>query len=323
MTARHRRTKLDRMDGELSCAIIEVRRPVAERLPLILASPHSGCDYPAEFVAASRLDPVSLRRSEDSFVDELFAAAPGLGAPLLAARFPRAYLDVNREAYELDPAMFSDALPEFVNAGSPRVRMGLGTIARIVASGEEIYAGKLDFAEAQRRINGLYYPYHRALRQLIEEVEADFGGCLLIDCHSMPSAAGAGCGHDGADIVLGDCHGAACAPSILEAARHFLAASGFSVAINAPYAGGFTTDHYGDPCRRRHALQIEINRALYMEERNYRRKPRFATLAAQMAELIGHLGLATQGCLVDAAGERPGGPAPTARLTRRTRILTS
>ncbi len=115
------------------------------RLPLILASPHSGSDYPADFVAASRLDPLALRRSEDSFVDELFAAAPSLGAPLLSARFPRAYLDVNREAYELDPAMFSDALPGFVNAGSPRVRMGLGTIARIVASGEEIYAGKLRF----------------------------------------------------------------------------------------------------------------------------------------------------------------------------------
>jgi N-formylglutamate amidohydrolase len=302
MTAGRRRTKLDCMDGELCCAAIRVRRPAAERLPLILASPHSGCDYPAEFVAASRLDPIALRRSEDSFVDELFAAAPGLGAPLLAARFPRAYLDVNREAYELDPAMFSDALPEFVNAGSPRVRMGLGTIARIVASGEEIYAGKLDFAEAQRRIDGLYYPYHRALRQLIEEVEADFGGCLLIDCHSMPSAAGAICGREGADIVLGDCHGAACAPLILDAARDFLAGRGFAVAINAPYAGGFTTDHYGDPRRRRHALQIEINRALYMDERNYQRKPRFAALTAEMTKLIGHLSLAARECLADTGG---------------------
>src|SRR5271167_4289653 len=140
------------MDGELSCGVIDLQLPGSERLPLILASPHSGSDYPAEFIAASRLDPLALRRSEDSFVDELFAAAPGLGVPLLAARFPRAYLDVNREPYELDPAMFADALPEFVNAASPRVRMGLGTIARIVAIGEEIYAGKLHFADAQRRI---------------------------------------------------------------------------------------------------------------------------------------------------------------------------
>jgi N-formylglutamate amidohydrolase len=290
------------MDGEISCGIIDLQRPAAARLPLILASPHSGCDYPADFVAASRLDPVALRRSEDSFVDELFAAAPSLGAPLLSARFPRAYLDVNREAYELDPAMFSDALPEFVNARSPRVRMGLGTIARIVAIGEEIYAGKLCFAEARRRIDGLYRPYHQALRRLVDETEALFGGYLLIDCHSMPSAAGSVCGRDGADFVLGDCHGAACAPSILEAARQFLAERSFAVAINAPYAGGFTTDHYGDPRRQRHALQIEINRALYMDERNYRRKPRFARLAAEMGELIGRLSVAAQECLTDATG---------------------
>lgn len=290
------------MDGEITCGVIELRRPATERLPLILASPHSGSDYPPEFVAASRLDPIALRRSEDSFVDELFAAAPRLGAPLLSARFPRAYLDVNREAYELDPAMFSDALPNYINAGSPRVRMGLGTIARIVANGEEIYAGKLCFAEARRRIDGLYHPYHQTLRQLIEETEALFGGCLLVDCHSMPSAAGAACGFDGADFVLGDCYGAACAPAILEAARHFLLDRGFAVAINAPYAGGFTTDHYGDPPRRRHALQIEVNRALYMDERNYRRRPRFAKLAADMSQLIERLSLAVQECLAGATG---------------------
>ena len=135
----------------------------------------------------------------------------------------------------------------------------------------------------ERRIDGLYHPYHQALRRLVEETEALFGGCLLVDCHSMPSAAGAVCGRDGADIVLGDCHGTACAPTILEAARRFLADRGFTVAINTPYAGGFTTEHYGDPPRRRHALQIEINRALYMDERNYRRKPRFARLVAELA----------------------------------------
>jgi N-formylglutamate amidohydrolase len=289
------------MDGELSCGILDLQRPGSERLPLILASPHSGSDYPPEFVAASRLDSLALRRSEDSFVDELFAAAPSLGAPLLSARFPRAYLDVNREAYELDPAMFSDALPRFVNARSPRVRMGLGTIARIVANGEEIYAGKLCFAEARRRIDGLYHPYHQALVRLVEETEALFGGYLLVDCHSMPSAAGSVSGPDGADVVLGDCHGAACAPAILEAARHFLAERGFAVAVNAPYAGGFTTGHYGDPCRSRHALQIELNRGLYMDERNYRRKPRFARIAADMAELIRRLSLAARECLADAA----------------------
>src|SRR5215469_8358542 len=153
------------MDGELQCAlaetdIIDLKRPVTRRLPLVLASPHSGAEYPADLLAASRLDPLALRRSEDSFVDELFAAAPRLGAPLLSARFPRAYVDVNREAYELDPAMFDDPLPNFVNVCSPRVRMGLGTIARIVASGEEIYAKNLSFAEVSQRIECLYRPYH-------------------------------------------------------------------------------------------------------------------------------------------------------------------
>jgi len=269
---------------------LDIRQPPVHAVPLVLASPHSGTDYPTDLLAASRLDPLTLRRSEDSFVDTLFGAAPELGAPLLAARFPRAYLDVNREAWELDPTMFSDTLPSFVNARSPRVRMGLGTIARVVASGEEIYARKLYFAEARQRVDELYYPYHRTLRGLVHETEEAFGGCLLVDCHSMPSAASMVGGQDAADIVLGDCHGTACAPQIIEAARCFLAERQFAVALNAPYSGGFTTGHYGCPQRRRHALQIEINRGLYMDERNYRRKPAFARLAADMAALIEHLG---------------------------------
>ena len=286
------------MDGDLACGIFELRRPAtAARVPLILASPHSGTDYPAEFVAGSRLDPLALRRSEDSFVDELFAAAPRLGAPLLAARFPRAYLDVNREPYELDPAMFADALPAFVNRASPRVRTGLGTIARIVASGEEIYAGKLTFAEAQRRIDGLYRPYHRALRRLVDETAARFGGCLLIDCHSMPSGLRGVFAADGAEIVLGDCYGSSCAPQIMHSARRFFAARGFSVAINAPYAGGFTTEHYGSPRRGRHVLQIEISRALYMDERRFCKKPAFAALCDHLADLVGHLASVVAACI--------------------------
>lgn len=268
---------------------LDLQRPERHAVPLVVASPHSGAEYPEDLIASSRLDPLTLRRSEDSFVDEIFAAAPRIGAPLLAARFPRAYLDVNREAWELDPTMFADVLPSFVNGRSPRVRMGLGTIARIVASGEEIYARKLRFAEARQRVEALYHPYHHALRQLVEETEAAFGGCLLLDCHSMPSAASAVGGRDGAEIVLGDCHGAACAPHIVEAARSFLMQRRFTVAINAPYAGGFTTDHYGSPRRGRHALQIELSRALYMDERSYERKPGFPRLAAEMTALMQHL----------------------------------
>ena len=275
--------------------VFDLHEPAARRLPVVLASPHSGCEYPADFVNASRLDLLALRQSEDSFVDELFAGAPLLGAPLLSARFPRAYLDVNREAYELDPAMFSDALPSFINARSPRVRIGLGTIARIVAGGEEIYAEKLRFADAKQRIERLYHPYHHTLRRLVEGTEHMFGGCLLVDCHSMPSTSG--CSQDGADIVLGDCYGAACAPRILEAAGRFLVGRGFKVAVNAPYAGGFTTEYYGRPRMHRHALQIEVNRALYMDERRYLRKPRFVRLVVQLADLIECLGQVAQDCL--------------------------
>src|SRR6266700_3039736 len=254
--------------------VLDLRQPPRRAIPL---------------VAASRLDPLTLRRSEDSFVDAIFAAAPDLGVPLLAARFPRAYLDVNREAWELDPAMFSDTLPSFVNARSPRVRMGLGTIARVVASGEEIYARKLRFAEARQRVDALYHPYHHALRRLVDETAANFGGYLLLDCHSMPSAASTP-GQDAADIVLGDCYGASCAPRLVEAARAFLAKFDFAVVLNAPYAGGFTTVHYGNPRHGRHALQIEINRSLYMDERRYRKKPGFERLKAEMTGLLAHLG---------------------------------
>lgn len=264
--------------------------PQRRALPLVLSSPHSGREYPKEFLTGSRLDPQTLRRSEDSFVDEIFAAGPSLGAPLLAARFPRAYLDVNREAWELDPTMFADALPNFVNIRSPRVRMGLGTIARVVASGEEIYGRKLRFSEAKRRVEALYHPYHHALRRLVGETENAFGGYLLIDCHSMPSAASECGGQVAADIVLGDCHGASCAAHVVDAARSLLTRRGFSVAMNAPYAGGFTTGHYGNPRRDRHALQIEINRALYMDERSYRKKPGFERLAAEMNALVARLG---------------------------------
>lgn len=271
---------------------IEVMAPAAQRLPVVFASPHSGSDYPMEFLAVSRLDPLTLRRSEDSYVDEIFAAGPELGAPLLRARFPRAYLDPNREPFELDPAMFEDELPPFVNTRSPRVRVGLGTIARVVATGEDIYARKLDVAEAMARIDRLYRPYHRALRQLVNATRERFGGYLLLDCHSMPSgiAPPERAGRRGrADIVLGDCHGTSCHPLIMETAHRALTAKGYSVARNTPYAGGFTTAHYGKPGSGGHCLQIEISRALYMDERSFDRKPFMGRLMDDMRELAAAL----------------------------------
>lgn len=271
---------------------IEVIAPAEQRLPLVLASPHSGSDYPAEFLAASRLDPLTLRRSEDSYVDEIFAAAAGLGAPLLRARFPRAFLDPNREPFELDPAMFEDELPSFVNTRSPRVRVGLGTIARVVATGEDIYGRKLRFAEAMGRIDALYRPYHRALRQLVSTTRERFGSYLLLDCHSMPSGTvpgERGIRRARTDLVLGDCHGAACHPLIMETAHRTMTAKGYAVARNTPYAGGFTTAHYGKPAAGGHCLQIEISRALYMDERNFSRKPFLRQLAEDMRDLAASL----------------------------------
>jgi len=267
---------------------LEIMAADRQTTALVLASPHSGTNYPPDLLAASRLDPLSLRRSEDSYVDEIFAAAPELGAPLIKARFARAYLDPNREPFELDPAMFEDALPDFVNRHSPRVRVGLGTIARVVASGEEIYARKLLFSEAVQRIERLYRPYHRALAQLVEATRNRFGYYLLLDCHSMPSTTlppRTGLGRGRVDIVLGDCHGTSCDPIVADTAQRVLVDKGYSVVRNAPYAGGFTTTHYGKPGDGGHCLQIEIGRGLYMDERSYERKAFFAQLAEDMRDL--------------------------------------
>jgi N-formylglutamate amidohydrolase len=263
--------------------------PPEQTAAVVYASPHSGNSYPPGFVTASRLDPLTLRRSEDAFIDELFAAAPGKGSPLLKAFFPRAYIDPNREPWELDPTMFADALPSYVNGASPRVSAGLGTIARVVANGAEIYRGKLSFAEARLRIETLYRPYHEQLQALVEATLARFGHALLIDCHSMPSVGGPldrDPGKRRVDFVLGDCFGASCAPVVMREAENFLRRQGFAVARNDPYAGGFTTRHYGQPARRRHTLQIEINRGLYMDELRIERSAGFAALKRAIDALI-------------------------------------
>ena len=245
-------------------------KPGVQSLPFVFASPHSGDDYSEAFLAQSRLDATAIRRSEDCFVHELFSDAPALGSPLIRARFPRAYLDPNREPYELDPAMFDAPLPRWINSRSPRVRAGLGTVPRVVAGGAEIYRGKLLPEEAERRIKGCYVPYHDALVELIGETRATFGTACLIDCHSMPSAGNDG-GRQKSDIVIGDRFGASCDRSITAAATELLREQGLTVRRNDPYPGGFITEHYGRPDQGVHAIQLEFNRALYMEERTMRR----------------------------------------------------
>ena len=273
---------------------LEGLEPRPQRLALVVASPHSGAHYPPEFLAASRLDPVALRRSEDSFVDDIFGAAPALGAPLLRATFPRAYLDPNREPYELDPAMFADALPGYANTRSPRVAAGLGTIARVVATGREIYRDKLRIADALDRIHAVYQPYHGALRRLIAETRESFGCCVLVDAHSMPSVGGpmdADAGRPRVDVILGDVHGSSCAAVVTDTAESILRELGYAVTRNNPYSGGFTTQNYGRPRRGIHALQIEVNRGLYMDEEAIERKEdSIARLKRDMQAVLSALG---------------------------------
>jgi N-formylglutamate amidohydrolase len=273
-------------------AAFDVRAPAAQTAPVVFASPHSGCAYSPAFIAASRLDPLMLRRSEDAFVDEIFAAAPDHGAPLIRAHFPRAYVDPNRESHELDPAMFADALPDHVNSRSPRVAAGLGTVARIVASGEEIYSDLLRWSDAKRRIENCYVPYHAALGDLVDETRRRFGVCLLVDCHSMPSVGGpmdADPGHPRSDFILGDCHATSCVAAVSDLAERSLVGLGYQVTRNDPYAGGFTTRHYGRPGSGVHALQIEINRGLYMNEWTIERGPGMAPLIESTKRLIENL----------------------------------
>ena len=267
----------------------DIRAPAGQTAPVIFASPHSGSNYPADFVAASRLDPLTLRRSEDAFVDELYAAAPRYGAPLIRAHFPRVFVDPNRQPYELDPAMFDGPLPDYVTTVSPRIGAGLGTVARVVTSGEEVYEEKLSFAEAERRIETYYKPYHQALKALIEETRREFGCCLLIDCHSMPSIGGPmdrDPGFSRVDAVLGDSHGTSCAPGITPLVENLLQDQGLRVTRNNPYAGGYTTRHYGNPQNGIHTLQIEINRCLYMDERTMERSDGMEGLTAKLTAFI-------------------------------------
>ncbi len=259
--------------------------------PLIFNSPHSGTIYPDDLIASTRLDRIALRRSEDSFVDLLFAEAPNYGAPLLKALFPRAYLDVNREAFELDPLMFEDALPEHVNTRSLRVAAGFGTIARVVAEGMLIYREKMPFSEAERRVAALYHPYHSALSDLLSSSLKQFDCAVLIDCHSMPSLGAPQISSDrrSADIILGDRYGTSCAPVISQTIEEVLREQGYQVVRNSPYAGGFITDCYGRPGRGQHAVQIEINRALYMDENLVVPSEGFAQVKSHMSALIAAL----------------------------------
>jgi N-formylglutamate amidohydrolase len=269
---------------------------------LVFASPHSGRVYPPGLMAASCLNAETIRQSEDAHVDDLISAAPTYGVTVIAARLARAWIDVNREPWELDPAMFEDELPSYAKARTARVAAGLGSIARIVSDGQEIYHRKLTFAEATARVEAVHRPYHAALAELIAQARQAWGAAVLIDWHSMPSAAARQGGDSrrdrgGCDVVLGDRFGGACAPAVARLAEKGFKDLGYTVARNAPYAGGYTTEHYGRPLRKVHALQVEINRALYMNERTLAPSAGFKSLKADLEALFATLAATDWGAI--------------------------
>ena len=255
----------------------------------MFSSPHSGDFYPSELLERTDLDDLALRSSEDAFVNQLFRAAPSYGAPLLAARYPRAFVDLNRASNELDPALIAGA-PK--SNRSPRINAGLGVIPRVVSDSRAIQSGKMTLSDAQERIDTYYTPYHETLHGLLRETRDRFGYAILFDCHSMPHDALAGSTMvNGArpEIVLGDRFGASCERWVMDAATELFDAAGFRVVRNAPFAGGFITQSYGKPSAGIHALQIEIDRSLYMDEVSITKCAKFGTVQRQIGDIVRQL----------------------------------
>ena len=254
------------MTPENKVQAFDLVRPKRRTTSVVFASPHSGRDYPAAFLKRALLDERQIRSSEDAYIDQLFGSVVDHGAPLLAATAPRAYLDLNRGPDEFDPALIEGVRRR---AHNPRVASGLGVIPRVVANGRAIYRGKITLQEAQRRITDYWRPYHDQLRVLLDESANTFDESILIDCHSMPHEALENVGPPGSPrphIVLGDRFGASAAPAVVSEVEAAFSAAGFRVARNMPFAGAFITQHYGKPARKQHAVQVEIDRALYMDE---------------------------------------------------------
>jgi N-formylglutamate amidohydrolase len=273
----------------MTSAAFTLLRPDRHETPMIFSSPHSGREYPVALMTRTVLDEKAIRSSEDAFVDRLFASAPDRGAPLIAARAPRAWIDLNRAADELDPALIDGVVRALHN---PRVSSGLGVIPRVVSNGRHIYRGRISLFEAQARIDRLWHPYHEALRGLIDESLMLFGQAVLIDCHSMPHEAIEAHGRPGQprpEVVLGDRFGAAAGRDVIEAVEAAFSEAGLRVARNAPFAGAYIAHAYGRPSRGQHVVQVEIDRALYMDEARIVPRPDFAEFQALMAGVVARL----------------------------------
>jgi N-formylglutamate amidohydrolase len=276
----------DALEATDFAPVFSLERPSGEASPVICASPHSGRRYPFDLLAAARLDLRQLRRTEDAYVDQLVKDAPARGATLLTAELGRAYVDLNRDPLELDPVMFDGPLPAGAMVHSPRVAAGLGVIPKLSASGREIYGRRLDASEIERRLALAHRPYHAALDQVVRTAVKAHGCALLLDWHSMPSSAARSGGGAAPDVVLGDLHGRSCAPGVIDVIEALLVRQGYRCQRNQPYAGGYTMTRYGRPADGVHALQIELNRALYLDEARLELTPGFDRLRRNLGELI-------------------------------------
>lgn len=270
--------------------VLELRRPTVPALPLVFDSPHSGTEYPADFEHIAPIE--AIRKAEDTYVDELYAAAPAHGAPLLRALFPRSYVDPNRGAGDLDLGLIEGAWTGPV-APSHKCSLGLGLLWSRYPPGLPLYGRKLTVAEVRRRIEGYHQPYHEALSKTLDETHARFGHVWHINCHSMPAfsneMAAEGPGVLRPDFTLGDRDGTTCAPELTEAVRAALAARGYHVTVNDPYKGAELVRAWSAPEAGRHSLQIEVNRRLYMDEETFEKTPGFEALRADLTALIGVL----------------------------------
>lgn len=261
--------------------------PPVQTTQVIFSSPHSGRAYFDTFLSSSVLTKQEIRSSEDAFVDELFAGVTQFGAPMIAAIAPRAYLDLNRSFDELDPGLIA-GLRRVVS--NPRVASGLGVVPRVVSGGRHIYDGKLDIREIQHRINTYWRPFHKQMQVMIDDTRQKFGSAVIVDCHSMPKDALDGFNTSRQpDIVLGDRFGASASARVADRIEAAFEDQGFRVVRNTPFAGAYIAQHYGRPTRRQHAVQIEINRALYMDEDRVERLPCFDEVRTALMAAAGEI----------------------------------
>ena len=283
---------------------VQIQEPARATSAVVFASPHSGRVYPQDLTAQAQVPDLVLRSSEDAFVDLLIADAPEFGAALVTSQVPRSYVDFNRAADEFDPALIEGVAKAGLN---PRVASGLGVIARVVANGRSIYRGKLPRAEADRRILRYWSPYHAALADALERTHRRFGQVLLCDVHSMPHEALNGHAARGAarpDVVIGDRWGASARGDVVDGVEAILTKAGFTVARNAPFAGAYIAQRYGQPSRGMHAVQIEIDRALYLDERSIQPLPGFEAFCGVMRGVVQRIAaLDLGGVALDLAAE--------------------